>query len=121
MTTLVGTAPLLDLARQPPDLAPVEEHLSLAERVVVEDVRRFVGADVAFDEEDLPVLYFGKALLQADPSFADGLDLAAPEGQARLQGFQYLEVMGDVFIDGHGLHGQGASFPEAGSRRSRLM
>jgi hypothetical protein len=80
----------------------VEKELAVAEGVVVEDIGRLVGADVALDEEDLAVFDLGVALLQADPAVPDGFDLAALKGQAGLELFQDFIIMGYVLVNSDG-------------------
>src|SRR5512137_198448 len=92
-------AALLRLAGQALDLAPVEQELALAERVMVEDVGRFVGADMALDQEHLARADLGVALLERDPAGPDRFHLAPDEGQAGFEGLEDDVIVRDRFVD----------------------
>jgi len=80
------------------DLALVEEELARAEALVVHGVAVREGADVGVEEEALAVFEEAVGVFEVGFAFADGLDLGAAEGDARLEavGEEVVEAGGAV-------------------------
>ncbi len=81
-------APLAHLAVEGLDLAPLQQQLAVAHRIVVLQARLVVRLDVRPDEPGLPVAHVCVGLLQAHAPLAEGLDLAPGEDEA---GFEPLD------------------------------
>src|SRR3990172_6136004 len=81
----------------------MEQQLPLAQGVVLFDRGLLVGSDVDTVQPHLVVLHLRVALLQADASGPDGLDLRAGEGDARLVG-----LLDEVLVTGTAVGGDGA-------------
>lgn len=61
------------------DLALVHEQLAYTQRIFIEDIALFIGADMASVEEELTVFDNAEAILQIDCALAQGFDLCAEE------------------------------------------
>src|SRR5207342_3331404 len=85
--------PLRDLLPELGDLAPVEQELAVAQRLVVLDVSLPVGGDVRADQENLAVAQLRKGLADVAASVAQRLDLGPLERDARLHPFEDVEVV----------------------------
>ena len=75
-------------------LPAVQQQLARAHRLVVVDVPLRVGGDVHAVKPELAVQGVGVGAPKVDLARADGLDLGAPEDQARLVGLKNFVVEG---------------------------
>src|SRR4249920_793538 len=83
------------------DLAPMEQQLPIAPRLVVVAVALGEGGDGDTDEPGLAALDPGIGLLQADLAGPDALDLGAGQGDARLDVFFDVVLVVGLPIEGH--------------------
>ena len=80
-----GVAVELDLGGQPLDLTLVHEQAARADRVLIEDVALFIGADMHLPHPELSVLHAAPGVLEVQGAKPDGLDLRAEQLNARLE------------------------------------
>ena len=93
-----GVPVLLDLLVEPQDLPLVHQELPGTAGVLVEDIALLIGADVHAVDRQLPVLGDAVGVLQVHVAQADGLDLGARQGDARL-----VLLLDEVVVIGLGI------------------
>src|SRR5207253_5664581 len=117
-------AALLDPPPEPFDLLLVQQQLPVPLRVVSELARRRVRADVCADEEELVTEEARVRILQVRPMVAQRLDLAADEGEARLEALGDRVVVEGPPVDGDvplaGLLGHPAALIGTSARFARI-
>src|SRR5688500_20300169 len=82
------------------DLLLVEQEAARAARLVPKEGRRLVLGDVGALEEDLAFLRACVGFLEADLAVADGLDLAAGEGNAGLVAVENFVIVPGAAVNG---------------------
>ena len=82
------------------DFLLMHEQLAFTERVAVEDISLFIGADVDSRREDLGVFNITVGILQIHASLTQALDLGAEERDTRLVSILHEEIVAGFSIDG---------------------
>jgi hypothetical protein len=98
-----GKAALLGLAREPFDLALMQQQLSGAGRLVIELIRPGVGADVGVDQERLAFLHARVAVGQVGLAVTQRFYFAAHQNQTGFIGLVDEVIMACLPVDADNL------------------
>jgi len=82
-----------DVAQQTHDLFFVHEQLAFTQRIAIEDVALFVGADVHADDEHLTVNDLTERVLEIDRTASQALDLGTHQRDSALKGLVHEIVV----------------------------
>ena len=90
----------LDAAKQAHDLFFVHEQLALAQRIAVEYVALFVGADMHTDDPHLTVDDLAEGIFEIDRAASQALDLGAYQRNTALKGLVHEIVVTRLAVYG---------------------
>ena len=93
-----GITMLLDFSEQAVNFSPMEEKLSISERIFIENISPLIGVDVHAYNETLPVSNLTEGLLNGSLSEAERFDFRSEKLNAAFQTFLHEKIMESLFV-----------------------